>query len=344
VTQYWHRFQGGRVEQRIDDAAAFDRLPPDDKQLQCTFNNVSSIVRRSVWEQLPFRDVPFAEDLAWGYDVLRAGHSIIYEPASIVRHSHERPDWYELRRAYVDAKVVGELLGGLPQPLSARQTAYLACLWLIANLRARRWAKRADVAEIRHLSEKVTYRWFRRRFDRHTIAGLFGRDSPYSERERLDLLHTLEHRFQGGEGEGSSRPLAGLRRLGRYLLDRRLDLRISKVAWANSPCALSRRHLRFIFDWLWSQGHYDDLRRVILAQVGAASLRGIPSLEMEIQGVVGGLAVSAIRDGSLTPEVYGHILRHAAAIIIGRRLGAASRYGAQGWLWKVVERWLVRGI
>jgi len=344
VAEYWHRLQGGRVEQRITDTAAFDRLPPDDKQIQCTFNNVSSIVRRSVWERHPFRDVSFAEDLAWGYDVLRAGYSIIYEPASVVRHSHERPVWYELRRAYVDAKLVDELLGGLPQPLSARQIIYLARLWLIANLRARRWSKKGDVAEIRHLCEEATYRWFRRRFDRHTIAGLFGRDSPYSEGERLDLLHTLEHRFQGGKGEGLRRPLAGLRRLGRYLLDRRLDLRISKVAWANSPCALSRRHLRFIFDWLWSQGHYDDLRRIILAQAAAGTLRGIPCLDIEIQELVAALASCALEDGSLTPEVYGHILRHAAAIIIGRRLGAANRYGAQGGLCKVVERWLARGI
>ena len=346
VTQSWHRRQGGRVEQRIADIAAFERLPWKAKQFQCTFNNVSSIVRRSVWERHPFREIPFAEDLAWGYDVLRAGHSIIYEPASVVHHSHERSLWYELRRAYVDAKVVGELLGALPQPLSTRQLAYLCYLWPKANLGSRAWS--SDVEEIDEKidlhREEATYRWFRHRFSRQTIVRLFGEGAPYSERERLDLLNALEERFHSGDEERSKRPFAGLHRVLRYLLDRRLDWRISRVAWADSLCALSRRHLRFIFDCLWSGANRDDLRGVILDQVAAGSLRGIPSLEMQIQQFVDGLVYYAVEEGSLTPKLYRDICRYEAAVVIGRRLGAASRYGAGAWWLRVVEPWFQKGI
>jgi rhamnosyltransferase len=83
IATYWHTQQGGRIVQRIDDAAAFERLGGEAKQRICTFNNVSSIIRRAVWERLPLRDIPYAEDLAWGLDVLRAGHTLIYEPASV---------------------------------------------------------------------------------------------------------------------------------------------------------------------------------------------------------------------------------------------------------------------
>ena len=53
------------------------------------FSNVSSCIRKAVWEGIPFDEtLTFGEDQQWSKKVLQAGHAIIYEPESIVYHSH----------------------------------------------------------------------------------------------------------------------------------------------------------------------------------------------------------------------------------------------------------------
>jgi len=111
LTEYWHTRQGGRVVQRIVDPEAFDQLPLRARQEICTFNNVSSAIRHSVWERYPFPPVPFAEDLAWAHQVLKAGYSVIYEPESQVFHSHNRSFVWNLKRIYVDRRSVMAILG-----------------------------------------------------------------------------------------------------------------------------------------------------------------------------------------------------------------------------------------
>jgi len=53
------------------------------------FSNVSSAIRRSVWEDYPFADdILMSEDQEWSRRVLLVGWSIVYEPRAAVRHSH----------------------------------------------------------------------------------------------------------------------------------------------------------------------------------------------------------------------------------------------------------------
>jgi len=52
------------------------------------FSNTSSAVRKSVFEKYPFKSVNFAEDAVWADEILRAGYKIVYEPSSVVIHSH----------------------------------------------------------------------------------------------------------------------------------------------------------------------------------------------------------------------------------------------------------------
>lgn len=83
---------------RIDDVQRFGSLSPLEQMRQCTFDNVCSCIRRSVWAEHPFVGTPIAEDLAWARAVLLAGHALAYVPEAIVRHSHSRPAWYEFER------------------------------------------------------------------------------------------------------------------------------------------------------------------------------------------------------------------------------------------------------
>jgi rhamnosyltransferase len=60
------------------------------------FSNAFGVVRRSVWERLPFPEIVMSEDQAWAVAALRAGHEIVYEPCSEAYHGHR----FSLLRAF----------------------------------------------------------------------------------------------------------------------------------------------------------------------------------------------------------------------------------------------------
>jgi rhamnosyltransferase len=65
----------------------------------------------SAWRAHPFPRASFAEDIEWGMDVLLAGYRLAFVPEAVVRHSHERPVSYELRRTYVAHQRLRALFG-----------------------------------------------------------------------------------------------------------------------------------------------------------------------------------------------------------------------------------------
>jgi rhamnosyltransferase len=100
-----------RREQYIEPGIRYEKLPPNRRRRIAAFDNVCSCVRRSVWESLPFDETNFGEDVRWGKKVVEAGYKIVYEPRATVFHSHERGALYDLRRYYVDQRVLLELFG-----------------------------------------------------------------------------------------------------------------------------------------------------------------------------------------------------------------------------------------
>jgi rhamnosyltransferase len=99
------------------DRATFDTLHPMAKLDLCTFDNVCSCIRRSVWARLPFKSTPIGEDIEWARDVLLAGHRLAYVPDALVIHSHDRSARYELARTYVLHHQLFALLGVRTIPL-----------------------------------------------------------------------------------------------------------------------------------------------------------------------------------------------------------------------------------
>ena len=100
-----------RRVQVIEDPAAYEALPPRKKLELVTFDDVSSCLRRSVWEKHPFERLPFGEDIEWSERVMKWGYKIVYDPRSAVIHSHNRSAFYEMKRAYLAHKLLGELIG-----------------------------------------------------------------------------------------------------------------------------------------------------------------------------------------------------------------------------------------
>lgn len=95
----------------IESPAAFAARTPLERLDLCTFDDVCSCIRRSVWERIPFRETRIAEDLEWALEVLQAGHRIAYTPAAGVRHSHDRSPLYELKREYLVHHRLYQLFG-----------------------------------------------------------------------------------------------------------------------------------------------------------------------------------------------------------------------------------------
>lgn len=90
LTEEWE--QSGtpnRVVKRFTDPVDYERR----KIHYAWFSNSSSCLRRDVWQAYPFRRVDFAEDADWADRVLRAGYTLVYEPASRIVHSHDYGLW-----------------------------------------------------------------------------------------------------------------------------------------------------------------------------------------------------------------------------------------------------------
>jgi rhamnosyltransferase len=129
---HWYASETEPRRQEITGLTRFASLPLEDKLATVCFDNVSSAVRRSVALQVPFRKLPFGEDRDWAYRVLACGHSIRYCPDSVVIHSHGRSVWYQMRRTFIDHRLLLELLARgrrlTPPPLLASIGAELSRL------------------------------------------------------------------------------------------------------------------------------------------------------------------------------------------------------------------------
>ncbi len=60
------------------------------------FSSAFALLRRSVWERLPFPEIVMSEDQAWAAAALAAGHEIVYEPRAEAYHGHR----FTLLRAF----------------------------------------------------------------------------------------------------------------------------------------------------------------------------------------------------------------------------------------------------
>jgi O-antigen biosynthesis protein len=68
-----------------DDGSAALQRPGDTAFL----SDVNACYRRTCWAEIRFRDIPYAEDQAFGADLLAAGWNKVYHPGAAVLHAHD---------------------------------------------------------------------------------------------------------------------------------------------------------------------------------------------------------------------------------------------------------------
>jgi glycosyltransferase involved in cell wall biosynthesis len=75
------------------------------------FTDANGCVARRAWEQVPFREVSYAEDQLLAQDMLRAGWAKVFQPAAGVVHSHEYATGDQLRRFFDEFRGLREVYG-----------------------------------------------------------------------------------------------------------------------------------------------------------------------------------------------------------------------------------------
>ena len=87
----------GRVVIEPLSVAQWAELTPGERADRLVFDNVSSAVRRSVFERIPFPASTFGEDMAWARAVLLAGHRLVFAGRARVEHTHDvnRAEFYD---------------------------------------------------------------------------------------------------------------------------------------------------------------------------------------------------------------------------------------------------------
>ncbi len=81
------------------------------RQLLHFYSDNNSLIRKSVWETLPYPDVEFAEDQIWARNIIEAGYWKAYAPAATVYHSHDYDFMEQLRRAFDESRNFARYFG-----------------------------------------------------------------------------------------------------------------------------------------------------------------------------------------------------------------------------------------
>jgi len=76
--------------------------------------------RRSAWERVPYREVPYAEDRVLALEMLRAGYAKAFLPGAGVLHSHDYGPLEEMRRCFDEWRGLLEVYGWR-EPLAPRR-------------------------------------------------------------------------------------------------------------------------------------------------------------------------------------------------------------------------------
>lgn len=81
------------------------------RQLLHFFSDNNALLRRSVWELIPYPEVDFAEDQIWAQKIIEAGWSKAYADNAAVFHSHDYSLIERLQRSFDESYALLRLFG-----------------------------------------------------------------------------------------------------------------------------------------------------------------------------------------------------------------------------------------
>lgn len=81
------------------------------RQVYHFYSDNASAMRKSVWLEIPYPDVQFAEDQIWAQRIVEAGYRKAFAQDSVVQHSHSFGPWETLRRSFDESRAFNKLFG-----------------------------------------------------------------------------------------------------------------------------------------------------------------------------------------------------------------------------------------
>lgn len=81
------------------------------KQFLHFYSDNNSMMRRTVWESLPYPEIPFGEDQAWAWEIIKAGYQKVYCKQGAVYHSHDFDEGNVEKRAFEEAMFFRDVFG-----------------------------------------------------------------------------------------------------------------------------------------------------------------------------------------------------------------------------------------
>lgn len=122
------------------------------------FTSANGGVRRDAWVEVPFPNVPYAEDRLLALRMLEAGYSKVYSPGFAVFHSHRYSSWELFGRYFDEFRGLREAFG-YREPLGVRRTlgriareAGRDSGWVAARSGSRSGRTRSYLGGVRHHS------------------------------------------------------------------------------------------------------------------------------------------------------------------------------------------------
>ena len=105
-------------------------------------SDVNCCIARWAWDEIPYREVPYAEDQLLGRELIEAGYAKVFHPDAAVLHSHDYPPGEFFRRYFDEFRSLREVLGHV-QPWGPKRT-----LWDIRGLVGadKRWLEASGVS------------------------------------------------------------------------------------------------------------------------------------------------------------------------------------------------------
>ncbi len=101
------------------------------------FSDNNALIRRSVWERLPYPDVDFAEDQIWAEEALKAGWKKAYAHDGVVYHSHDFENIEKLQRSFDESYALYRLFGYVLTP----NLKHMVLSWLAQTRNDWRYAR-----------------------------------------------------------------------------------------------------------------------------------------------------------------------------------------------------------
>ncbi len=101
------------------------------------FSDNNALLRKSVWQTIPYPDVDFAEDQAWAKLIIEAGYKKAYCHEAWVYHSHDYSLWERFQRSFDESQAFNRWFGYRLCP----GWKHLFRNWLALTLRDLKYAK-----------------------------------------------------------------------------------------------------------------------------------------------------------------------------------------------------------